>query len=321
MQRASHEDMCFMRDVTTRFDCKEWNGFNTQRAREAGMTVEAKAKVMYLPLINKTPTSPTTIMTAIKTGLRLVNEARQTVLVFTVDQQLYKVSIDLLFYEPSLFRNVVPICGGMHWLMNAIHSIGVLLSPAIKSILASTFGSVVRMLQGKKYPQNFRAIRMIAEEMLHGILLKNSNIVSAEQLITYLENQSKISNTVKLWTDCLIKPVFIMLAFLRAAREKDLALHYASAKRMLPYFAAFRGHNYARYGTFYVHHLESLPTEMIKKLKNDCSLRVSSGIFNAIHTDQFIETTYMRLGHGPGGATGLTINERQMTVWALSFAT
>ena len=30
----------------------------------------------------------------------------------------------------------------------------------------------------------------------------------------------------------------------------------------------------------------------------------------------------MRLGHGPGGATGLAINKRQMTVWALlSFAT
>ena len=53
---------------------------------------------------------------------------------------------------------------------------------------------------------------------------------------------------------------------------------------------------------------------------HDCSLRVIPGIFNAIHTDQYIETTYMRLGHGPGGATGLTINEPQMTVWALSFA-
>ena len=29
----------------------------------------------------------------------------------------------------------------------------------------------------------------------------------------------------------------------------------------------------------------------------------------------------MRLGHGPGGAKGLTINQKQMEVWALSFAT
>ena len=54
---------------------------------------------------------------------------------------------------------------------------------------------------------------------------------------------------------------------------------------------------------------------------HDCSLRISDGIFNAIHTDQLIESTYMLLGKGTGGAKGLTVDERQMTVWALSFAT
>ena len=90
---------------------------------------------------------------------------------------------------------------------------------------------------------------------------------------------------------------------------------------MLPYFPSGGGHNYTRYGTFYIHHLETLPQEMHKKFMNDCSLRVSEGIFNAIYTDQYIETTYMLLGHGPGGAKGIAINEKQMTVWALSFAT
>ena len=71
---------------------------------------------------------------------------------------------------------------------------------------------------------------------------------------------------MKLWVDCLIKPVFIMCAFLRAAREQDLALHHAAAKAMLTYFPSGGGHRYTRYGTFYVHHLETLPQDILKKL-------------------------------------------------------
>ena len=112
-----------------------------------------------------------------------------------------------------------------------------------------------------------------------------------------------------------------MRFFLRTAREQDLALQYAAAKAMLPYFPSGGGHYYSQYDTFYIHHLETLPQEMLKNLMNDCSLRVSEGIFNAIHTDQYIETTYMLLGHGPGGAKEIVINEKQMTVWVLNFAT
>ena len=53
---------------------------------------------------------------------------------------------------------------------------------------------------------------------------------------------------------------------------------------------------------------------------HDCSLRVNEGLFNSIHTDQFIETTYMQLGYGPDRAKGLTIKEKQREVWAIRFA-
>ena len=35
---------------------------------------------------------------------------------------------------------------------------------------------------------------------------------------------------------------------------------------MLPYFAAAGGVFYARYGTFYVHHLETVPKKIIENL-------------------------------------------------------
>ena len=108
--------------------------------------------------------------------------------------------------------------------------------------------------------------------------------------------------------------MFIWCAFLRAARENDLPLHYVASKAKLPYYPAGRGKMYTKYATFHVHHLEILPKEVIKQLKHDFSLRVIDGIWNCIHTDQFIKTTYMRLCHGLARAKGVTINQRQMEV-------
>jgi hypothetical protein len=49
-------------------------------------------------------------------------------------------------------------------------------------------------------------------------------------------------------------------------------------------------------------------------------MRHIPGIYNALWTDMFIESTYMKLGHGPAGVVGLATNYDQMTKWALSFA-
>ena len=44
------------------------------------------------------------------------------------------------------------------------------------------------------------------------------------------------------------------------------------------------------------------------------------GIYNSTWTDMFIETTYMRLGHGPARTAGMATENNQMMKWALSFA-
>ena len=115
------------------------------------MVNEPKAKLVYLPLIDKVPASHSTILTATKKGLTLMNEAGtgQKVLVFTVDQQLYKVAVDILFYMPTYFVDVVPLLGGMHTLMAFIHAVCNILSLPLKALLTSTFGSVNKMLNGK----------------------------------------------------------------------------------------------------------------------------------------------------------------------------
>ena len=55
------------------------------------------------------------------------------------------------------------------------------------------------------------------------------------------------SRTSKLWVDNLIKPVLIMMQFVRAEREGDWPLHLSAVSAMIPYFFASSHFNYARY--------------------------------------------------------------------------
>ena len=76
---------------------------------------------------------------------------------------------------------------------------------------------------------------------------------------------------------------------------------------MLPFFRAFDFHNYARYAAHYFLQMKGLNPEMMEKLQHRACVLHIPGIYNATWTDMFIETTYMRLRHGPAVAVGVTI--------------
>ena len=80
--------------------------------------------------------------------------AGDDMLIFTADQQLYKIVKDILFYQPTYFESVIPELGGIYMIMNVIHATdGIMAGSEMNEILAGTFGSVEKMLSGKKYPQ------------------------------------------------------------------------------------------------------------------------------------------------------------------------
>ena len=123
-----------------------------------------------------------------------------------------------------------------------------------------------------------------------------------------------------MWIDNLVKTVIIMMNFSRAGHEADWYLHVMAAEAMLPYFRAAGCHNYARYGALYVHQMKCLSPDIMQKLQHGAFVRHIPGIYNSTWTDMLIETTYMRMGHGPAGAIGVATDYNQMMKWALSFA-
>ena len=111
------------------------------------------------------------MLTSMVTAMAMTTKAGQKSTPYTVDQQLYKVAVDIIFSDMQRFKDFTPILGGMHFLESFISAIGELAGPlGLCSILGGAFSSVEAMLKGKKFPQNVRALRMLLEELLRPIL-------------------------------------------------------------------------------------------------------------------------------------------------------
>jgi hypothetical protein len=104
----------------------------------------------------------------------------------------------------------------------------------LEDILKSGFGGVQNMLSGNKFPQNVRALRLVMEELVLSKVLEEND--THDDLIISLEALGEQSKTTKLWLDCLIRPVLLMMLFVRAEREGEWPLHLWAVQKIMPYF-------------------------------------------------------------------------------------
>ena len=142
--------------------------------------------------------------------MKLTNEAGQAYTVFTADQQLYCVILDIIWTNPLRFSNFIPRIGGMHWLMSSVGSVGVLMeNTGLQMMLKSAFAGTEKVLTGKKFPMNVRALRFVVVKLLHGLV---DDMVCCEDLDQFLREVASKSVLAKHWVNNLIiKPVFLML--------------------------------------------------------------------------------------------------------------
>ena len=69
------------------------------------------------------PAHHSTIKTAI--ALSHVRAGKEDI--FTADQQIYKIVINVVFREPLHFDSIIPVLGGMYMLMNFIHAAAIIM--------------------------------------------------------------------------------------------------------------------------------------------------------------------------------------------------
>ena len=140
-------------------------------------------------------------------------------------------------------------------------------SSGLEELLESTFAGVPKLLNCKKYPHNVRALRIVTEEFLRNAF-QDAHLQRYADLEMYLNNIACKSRTSKLWIYCLIRPVFLMMLYIRAEREADWTLHLVAVKCMLPYFFAAGHHTYVRYGLYYLRSIDSMPSNVRDKFMN-----------------------------------------------------
>ena len=222
---------------------------------------------------------------------KMTHETKQLVTLFTLKQQLYHVALDVLWAYPEQFQNFVPRLGGMHMLMSIIGAVGSLMSNSgLEELMNSAFGGVTKMLSGKKFPQNLRALRIVAKVLLQDVMPTAESFFDlmsdleerydylgfvqfhnweywlnglffilflftyiffiACRLMIYLlyfPYRALRSRISRMWVVNLIKPVLIMMQYVRAERKGDWPLHLDAVASMIPYFFTSAHFNYARY--------------------------------------------------------------------------
>ena len=73
-----------------------------------------------------------------------------------------------------------------------------------------------------------------------------------------------------------------------------------------------------RYCLYYLHSMSKLPDPVLKEFMQDSHvMRHHPGIWNGIWSDQYIESTFMRYGHGPGGIIRITLQPSTLKEWTL----
>ena len=200
----------------------EWSGWNTQQCRSQGHIPAPKTHIIYHPLIMAKPSDPSTVYTSMIKARTITSAAGQEYTLFTADQQLYKIALHIIGDNPQYFSDLIPRLGGMHFLMNIIGCIGGLAADSgCSEVLGAAFAGVDKMLSGKKYPQNFRALILLTEELLRPVITSAADISSMEELQTHLNILSGQSRTAKFWIDVVIRPMFLCMKFVRAEREGE----------------------------------------------------------------------------------------------------
>ena len=141
-----------------------------------------------------TAADPDTMMAAMVKAQKLTKQCGQQFTVFTNDQQLNKVAVNVMWVYPEKFSFFVPRLGGMHMLISFVGCVGVLMAySGLEDVLKSSFGSVSQMPAGKRFPQNVRALRLVVEGLLCPFLQKAS---CYSDLMQALEDASARSKTM-----------------------------------------------------------------------------------------------------------------------------
>ena len=157
--------------------------------------------------------------------------------------------------------------GGMHWVISFVGCIGVLIkNSGLLSWLKSALGGEEKMLTGKKFSMNFRALCFAMLELFRDYV---GEMKAFQDLANFLDACSLENMLSKNRVDILIWPVILIMMYVCAECEGNISLHLHACHKMMPYFFATGLVNYARYGICYLRTMNKLPGIVLEQFIKD----------------------------------------------------
>ena len=124
----------------------------------------------------------------------ITHEAGKSVTVFTADQQLYRVALDILWTYETQFTNFVPRIGGMHWVMSFVGCIGVLMkNSGLLSWLKSAFLWSKEDAYREKVPMNVRILCFALLELLQDYIGEMKSLQDLAHFLDACSSKSMLS--------------------------------------------------------------------------------------------------------------------------------
>ena len=105
-------DFELFRTIATKPKRPEYSGCNTLYVRERGALKGTKTMAVNTPLVDMTPSDLIAIMTVMIEPKRITSTTGQKHMIFTCDQQLYKLLVDISCVCPEISQNFIARLGG-----------------------------------------------------------------------------------------------------------------------------------------------------------------------------------------------------------------
>lgn len=155
-----------------------------------------------------------------------------------------------------------------------------------------------------------QSFRGVAAALIKRFL--SDGVKTFEDIEQYLDT-ARLHPTGRHWVDNFLLPTLLIHQFERAEREGDIDLKLMTLKRMMKYFFLAGHVHYARYLTWYLLEMASLPSDA----KVDLVCRHHPGYWNAVSADQFGDQTAIKIGKG--GLKGMTLSAELVSEWIDAF--
>ena len=141
-------------------------------AENMAILCSPKTKIVYtMPLIDLPPADASTMLTVLTKAQGIAEAVGQEYVVFTCDQQLYRIAVQVIWENPAKFDNVYVRLGGMYLLMSFCGCVRSLMSDSgLEEILGSAFGGISKMISGKKVPPQCLCTSYYCDQSFKNIL-------------------------------------------------------------------------------------------------------------------------------------------------------